>query len=108
MQHYHKSLSTAIRDLGSDPDQLFSFDDFKNDLKKFGNFGIFYGLAMTQILFTDIPHGDELTEDLTSSGKQKDVFAINDADNSSKHDKRINELLTDYFDMGYFTPLSKS
>jgi hypothetical protein len=87
---------------------LFSLNDFKNEFKGFGNFGILYGLAMTQIILAPISNDDELIEDLTNNEAAKDVFVINDADSANKHDKRINGLLTDYIDVGYFTPLSKT
>lgn len=105
MKHYHNCLARAIRRLGSEPENLYPFDCFENDLRKFGNFAILMGILITQVLLTEIPKGDELTEEITNSESKTDMFICENEAITREYNKRILDLVTDFVDYGYFTQL---
>lgn len=98
MQHYHQALSDAIRRLGSDPDQLFPFDSFQSQLKKFGKYAFVQGLQMMQVVLTDpkdIPKMDDLEE---GSAELKGFIDSSNVE----YRQRINDLVEDLMDYGYY------
>jgi len=105
MRHYHRSLSAAIRRLGSDPDQLFSYRDFENELKKFGSFALLMGTYVMEMTFANAestPDLDELSEELTSNGEQTlPFYGVMTAKQNREYDQRINDLFDDCTEMGY-------
>lgn len=48
---YYSSLSETIKKLGSDPEKLYSYDNFRMELKKFGNFALLYAPEIARIRF---------------------------------------------------------
>lgn len=104
MQHYYESLSAQIRRLGSDPDALFTFDDFQCHLKKFGKFAFVMGPAMVPMMLADakdIPNLDEMSEKMSD---EENVDLVKGFDNKTQieYNKRINDLLEDLVDLGYW------
>lgn len=72
---YYSTLSTTIRKLGSDPDQLFPFDVLERQLKKFGKYGVLIAPTLLQVITadpTDIPDMDQLSEDIENNKGNKD------------------------------------
>lgn len=49
LQHYHNAMSEAITDLGSDPKQLFPYSAFKQEVQKYGKFGLGMGIESVPI-----------------------------------------------------------
>lgn len=105
MEHYYRTLSQSIRRLGSNPDKLFSYDDFHNELKKFGNFVLLMGTMMTEMMLIDpkdIPDIDDSAEEVASVDKNLNVFAYNEQ-RDREYDRRINDLFDDFVGMGYYS-----
>lgn len=72
---YYSSLSTTIRKLGSDPDQLFTFNDLEEQLKKFGKYSVLVAPTLLQVITadpTDIPDLDQLSEDMAKNKDNDD------------------------------------
>lgn len=91
MQHYHKTLSNAIRRMGSDPDKLYPLAAFEQDLKTFGKFAFCYSPLMVQMMFVE---PDELA-DLDQLGAFK-------GDAQKKYSQRIIDLYTDLLEWDYY------
>lgn len=105
MDHYYQTLAQSIRRLGSNPDKLFSYADFQNELKKFGNFALLMGTMMTEMMLidpNDIPNIDELSEDVATVDKNLDVFKPSE-ERDRQYDRRINDLFNDFIEMGYYS-----
>lgn len=78
---YHSSLSRTVKLLGSNPEELFTLEDLRNELKRCGN----YALVMAPVLLEAYHQNPiSVTEDW------------------SEYDRRINDLITDIVDFGYY------
>lgn len=108
MRHYHRSLSEAILRLGSDPEQLFSYDDFENELKRFGRFVLLMGTYVMEMIVAnvdDTPDLDELCEELKSNEEQtQNLYGVMSDKQNREYDQRINDLFDDCVEMGYCQP----
>lgn len=72
LQHYHKSLSKAIRRLGSDPELLFTYKDLENELLRFGKYPFLTGPMQIQMHVAksqEIANLDEFCEGIVKEGK---------------------------------------
>lgn len=63
LKAYHNSLSDMLRDLGSNPDELFSYSDLQKELHEFARFGV--GMGIESIPFSlldenDVPDLDQI------------------------------------------------
>lgn len=105
LTHYHKTLTDAIRRLGSDPETLFPRDAFDKELKRFGNMVFLMGLWMMQMILadpSDIPDIDKLTEDMVNSSTIE-VFKNQHKAKEQEYDRRINDLMEDFVELGYYS-----
>ncbi|XP_055637425.1 uncharacterized protein LOC129776066 isoform X2 [Toxorhynchites rutilus septentrionalis] len=50
LKSYHESLSEMLRDLGSDPEQLFPYFELQKEMREFGRFGC--GMGMESVPFS--------------------------------------------------------
>lgn len=60
---YYQTLAESVRKCGSDPEQLFSFNDLQDQFKKFGKYGVVMAPCLLQIIVSDpnnIVNMDEL------------------------------------------------
>lgn len=104
MKHYHHSLSEAICRLGSDPEKLFSYVDFENELKKLGSFVLLmatYAMEMILANAEDIPDLDELSEELANDGKHMNLYGVMSDEQNREYDQRMNDLFDDFIEMGF-------
>lgn len=105
LNHYHKTISETIIKLGSDPEKLFSFTDFQNQLKKFGKFSFMLAALWTQINLVDskdLPDLDELAEGLANNKKEAKFVTGYDHNTQLEYNRRINDLYGDLIDFGYY------
>lgn len=101
---YHASLSLTIRRLGSDPEALFSFNDLQNELKRFGRFAFLISPLMLRIMLAD-PKDIRNYEDMKNNEEElKNVktYGLSSADAEKVYQQRINEVIGDLIDYGYF------
>lgn len=103
LTEYYSALSENIRKLGSDPEKLYSFTDFQNQLRKFSEFAlmtcpflILFKVAKTE----DIGNLDEYAEHLENDGQSNLISSFNKR-TQSKYSRLINDLVTDFVDYGY-------
>lgn len=104
---YHNALSNTISKLGSDPEKLFSFNDFLGELKRFGRYGLIMGPILLQIITSnpdDIPNLDELAEEMTKSDKTMDenVKAFASVASLEKYNERVRDIVKDGLLLDYF------
>ncbi|KAJ6632706.1 hypothetical protein Bhyg_16079 [Pseudolycoriella hygida] len=104
---YYNSLSNTITKLGSDPEKLFSFNDFLGELKRFSRYGLILAPVLLQIITskpTDIPDMDEFAEQLQNNTKTVDesmaVFASTDT--LEQYNQRVRDVVKDGMLLNYF------
>lgn len=66
LKAYHNSLSDMLRDLGSNPDELFSYSDLQKEMHEFARFGC--GMGIESIPFSlleehEVPDLDQIKGD---------------------------------------------
>lgn len=86
---YYKSLSRTIKSLGSDPEKLFTFENLKEELKRYGNFALI--VTPLFVLSAQI----QLNETNTDETGLSEI-------NQMEYDRRINGLLEDVINLGYY------
>lgn len=104
---YHSSLSNAIRALGSDPSNLYTFQQFQDQMKKFGEFALLWGFIQIRVRVAnadDISDLDEYVE-LVDSGKNVDFIRAFTGKQLDKFTMLANELVTDLVNYGYLDNL---
>lgn len=95
---YHESVSQTIRKLGSDPEKLFSYDDFQRELRKFGEFPLLFGPMIIQIRIAeaaDILDLDEYSERVDKGELDADLLGDFNEENQIIYNTLINDLVND-------------
>lgn len=95
---YYESLSQTIKLLGSDPEKLFTRENLNEELKRFGNFALivtplFILSALIQLSESNTDGSVEENTDISSGLSEE---------NQIEYDRRINGLLEDVVDLGYY------
>lgn len=78
---YHSSLSNVVERLGSQPDKHFSFQDLEDQMKLCGNYALLLAPGMIDISLRDGTDADKV---------------------QAEFDQRINDLVTDVVELGYY------
>lgn len=104
LQLYYEQLSTSIRQLGSDPNVLYSRDDFMNGLKLCGNFPFIIAPTCLFYRYTD---QDDLEKMRNLSEAEQENTSIKEIDEAYKdcYKKRLTDLLDHFYSLGYFQEL---
>lgn len=104
MDHYYKTLTTTIKRLGRDPEKSFTRNDFEAQLKKFGKFAFICAPVFLLFRFADpkdIPNMDDFCENL-SNNDEVDFFTKYDDQTQQVYVEKINGLLTELVDLGFY------
>lgn len=103
LEAYYASLSGIVRRLGSNPDKLFTFNDLKDELRKFGQLAIYCAPMIIQIRVAnakDIRDIDAYSEAI-ENGEDADLLNEFDESTQAIFSKLVNDFVTDLFDYGY-------
>lgn len=103
---YYTTLSKTIKKLGSNPQKIFSYDDFQQELKRFGNFGMLLSCIMVRMCLTDpkdILNLDEYSDLVAKGGPRGSVIKASNSDSESKFKERLVDLLEDFVKYDYYT-----
>lgn len=99
---YYQNLSDHIKRLGGNPDNLFTFQNLLQQLKKFGKFGVLFSTLLLQIILresSELPDMDQMAQSLKDDVNTKFDFS---SDKSYQvYKTRISDVLRDAFDYGY-------
>lgn len=103
LKTYHSTLCDSIRKLDSDPDKLYPYEKFEQQLRKMGDFALFFGPMIIQIKVAgaaDIGNLDEYAE-MVERGEEPDLINEYDEKTQMEYSRLINDLVTDLVDYGY-------
>lgn len=103
LKTYYSSLSETIRKLGSDPNKLYTYENFQSQLRKFGEFALLCAPLIIQLRVAgakDIGNLDEYAEAI-EHGEEADLLKPYDEQTQSEYSTLINDLVTDLVDYGY-------
>ena len=91
LQIYHDSLSSFVRELGSDPERLFPFSVLKEHWRKYARWGMIMSFAILKMKLINKEDLVDLTDGYDMD-ELVDVFA-NVKFNEEDYNKRIRGLL---------------
>ncbi|KAK5642409.1 hypothetical protein RI129_008576 [Pyrocoelia pectoralis] len=97
LHEYYGSLSTLLRQLGSDPEKLLPFDVLMSDLKQFAPFGLYGAIwiaALNMTESTDIP-------DLYNSTSEDMIIEQLSVAPNEAYMKKIREVVFDFVKYEY-------
>lgn len=102
---YYDSLSNMVKLLGSKPEEIFTFEDLLNELKRFG----VYALLMTPMLLqVSLAHSNEISNmdemfDKVAEGESKiNLVTSLSSEGQSEYCRRLNEVFGDVIKLGYY------
>jgi len=102
---YHKSLSTVLNKLGSDAEKIFSYDDFQDQLKKFGCYALITAPMLLNIITAkpdDIPDLDNMAEEFKDKSIEESMKAFMGNAPVEKFNSRIRDVVQDIVRLGYY------
>lgn len=106
MDLYYSTLSKTIEKLGSNPEKLFSYDDFQNELKKYGNFAYLMSPILVRMCLTDpedVINLDEYSEKSAKGENAVNLVTNNlKADVEARYKERMVDLINDLVRYGYY------
>lgn len=94
---YHVTLKRNIKELGSDPDKLYPWEQLREDIEKFGRFPLIFVPMLIQLINVDhkyIADMDEYCERLFL-GQPAVLIKDFDDETQASFEKILNETITD-------------
>lgn len=101
---YYKELSLNLRKMGSDPDTIYPFAQLQNDLKLCGNFPLLIAPALLSVCLSSSDEAVDLNE--LSNQKETSLVKELNSENKNVFEKRITDLIEDFYELNYFRKLS--
>lgn len=108
LNSYHKSLSRTVRLLGSNPNELFTFDNLKDELKRCGNYILLMAPVLLSISLANssqISNIDEMLESAIKGDSKPDLITSFNDEARLEFDRRINQVFEDVVRLGYYQKL---
>lgn len=105
LKHYYQSLSRTIELLGSVPNELFTFDNLLDEMKKCGTFALLITPMILQISLADSSQITDLNEmcDQIADGNLNQDLIKGLTDNAhEEYATRLNDAIGDLLNLGYF------
>lgn len=103
LETYYSSLSQIVRRLGSDPEQLFTFDDLLQEMRRCGEYGLLIGTLSARFTTAKVENIRDIDEysDAIASGEDIDLFSMFDDETLAVYSKRVNDIVGDLDAYGY-------
>jgi len=108
LQIYDQSLTDFVTRLGSDGLKVFSYKDFKGQMKQFGRYGLLMAVLMVQIIVMDkreMPDMDQVARDIAANGMNEANMMSNvltTESSESVYNERIRGVVCDVIRLGYY------
>lgn len=102
LQLYYSTIAANIEKLGSDPQLLFSYDDFSQQLQTFGVYALVASPFMIQIALAN-PNDLNDLEKTDASEEKIEMFRNYNETSLMKFKKRVVDVVSDCIALGYFT-----
>lgn len=105
---YHDSLSKTVRLLGSNPDELFTLDDLKDEMKRCGNFALLLAPMLIQVCqadSSDISNLDEMSDKIAVGETRQELITGLSEHAQQEYDRRLTGVIGDLIRLGYWHKL---
>lgn len=101
---YYESMSTIIKQLGSEPDNLITFSDLQDQFRQFSKFGVIMAPMLLKLILSDpknIVDMDKFAENLDPhSDDSKHLATFNDT-TERRYRERVADVINDAFAYGW-------
>lgn len=104
---YYNSLSNTVKLLGSNPDELFTLNDLKDELRICGNFAFILTPMILQVSLADsseIANLDEMC-DKSAEGQTVDVLSGLNEKAQLEYGQRLSGVIDDIINLGYYNKI---
>lgn len=105
LRAYYNQLTNNIRKLGSQPEKLFPYEAFINELKECGNFAFLITPLIVQLCVVDpndVNNLNEICEESTEDDKQFDLVQGLSKPSQLLFNERILDCIEDLVQFGYY------
>lgn len=102
---YYESLSETVRLLGSNPDELFTFDNLKEELKICGNYALITAPMLLQVSLADsseILNLDEMFDKVAAGETTLDLTSDLNERAQLIYEQRLSDVVEDILRLGYY------
>lgn len=102
---YHESLSKTVNLLGSNSDELFTYADLMNEMKKFGMYALLIAPLLLGVSLanpSEVSNLDEMFDKVASGEGRINLVVDLSAERQLEYDRRMNEIFEDVINLGYY------
>lgn len=105
---YYESLSKTVKLLGSNPDELFSFNNLTDELKKCGNYALIIAPGVIGVSQADpsIFSMDNIDEKSWDENNKIELYFGLGEKGKMEYIRRVNEVFEDIIKLGYYYKIS--
>lgn len=103
---YYESLSKTIRMLGSNPDNLFTFENLQDEMKGCGNSALFFAPAVIAVSIDGILNFKESFDKITNRESEQNSVCDTKTESQLQYSERLEGLLDDIVNFGYYRKFS--
>lgn len=103
LKAYHSSLSNTIKRLGSDSNNLFSYEQLQTELRKFGETALLFTPMLMLVKLVKPEHLKPMEEyaALVEKGEATDLINELDEETQNEFSRQVNDLFDDLVTLGY-------
>lgn len=94
LTEYYDAFSRLTRQLGSDPEKWFSFDDLRNQMREMGKFGVHLAASFIEVLVSD-PENIVNLDEITKDSPKLTEFAVFDEKATELFKRRLGDVIDD-------------
>lgn len=109
LQVYHGSLSKMVKLLGSNPDDLFSMDDLRDELKRCGNYAFLLAPMLISVSMadsSDISNLDEMCDKIAEGERRHELITGLNEKAQIEYEQRLNDAIEDLVRLGYYQKIN--
>lgn len=103
LETYYTSLSDTIQKLGSDPNKLFSFEQFQGQLRRFGETALLFAPMLMLVKLVKPEHIKPMAEYAAGveRGELPDLIIKLDTETQTEFSRLVNDLFNDLLNWEY-------
>lgn len=103
LQIYYSSLEASLKKCGSDPEELFTFNDMQEQFKRFGKYGLMCAPMLLQVIVPDPKDIAQLDSyaDNVEEGSTQD-FVTFDEKTEVAYKARLSDVINDAIEYGWY------
>lgn len=104
---YYDTLAKTVELLGSNPEELFTFEDLQSEFREYGNFVLVLAPVLLSVILADtseIVNLDEMCDKVAEGTSQQNV--INGLKREAEYEQRLSDVIEDITRLGYYKKLA--